>query len=105
LGAGDSGGSFGSALFVGLLAFGAAVPDMFLLLVRAVCFGGPSNGFAETGFGIGFFGVSVRPFCFGAGLFGGDPFIGAAERVDFFVSLKSSTRPEDRLRPKGDALG
>jgi hypothetical protein len=65
-----------------------------------VCFGDPSNDFAETGFEIGFFGVWVRPCCFGAGLFGGDPFIGAAERVDFFVPLKSSTRRSDRLRPR-----
>jgi hypothetical protein len=91
----DFAGSLGSGRVFCLFAFGGGGPDMFLLLVGTdtgtASFGGLSNGFAEPGFGIGFFGAAEGPFCFGAAFFGGDPFIGATDRVDVFVSLTSST--------------
>lgn len=91
----DFAGSLGSGPVFCLFAFGGAAPDGFLLLVGTdtgtACFGGLSNGFAEPGFGICFFGAAEGPFCFGAAFFGGDPFIGATDRVDLFVSLTSST--------------
>jgi hypothetical protein len=108
-GVGDPGGLFGLGRSSACLPSGGAKPDVFFFSVGTdtgtVCFGGLSNGFAETGFGIGFFAAAGGPFCFGVGFFGGDPIIGATDRVGLFVSLTSSTRRSGLLRARGNASG